>query len=313
MRLRSKWLFAASAASAVFAACDREPPPEPPAFLFDSRVPFDPELERLKKAGDDPSKVLKPTSAADLGKLLEPGKRYDHVVMPNGTLVIAPKSVDAPGNFWTHPILAGGGAVKTAGHIRVDKSGDALAKVTIDAESDTYCPLPESLRAALTALATLKVPNDVIRVESRSVDCWKPKDKLPTAASAKGAQVSFGTVMLGVAHRFELVGRAYKAKRLELATYELEELEEAFRDDIPLTQLPPLPAGVSITPFINAMTTTAVPALRKAIESKEDKEIVAAFEAMAKTCNACHASAGRAFIDVPTTPGETVPKLHEAK
>lgn len=299
-------------APVVLLACDREPPPEPPAFLFDSRTPYDPELEQLKKAGDDPNRTLKPTSAADLAKLLEPGKRYLHVVTPNGTLVIAPKSVDAQQNFWSHPVLASGGAVKSAGHIRVDKSGEALAKVTVDAESETYCPLPESLRATLTALATLKVPNDVIRVESRTVDCWKPKDKPAAAASAKVSGASFGTVMLGVAHRFELIGRAYKAKRLELATYQLEELEEAFRDDLPITPLPPLPPGVSLTPFLDAMTATTIPALRKAFETKDDKAIALAYETMAKTCNACHASAGRAFIDVPTVAGEPVPKL-EAK
>lgn len=297
------------AATCGLQACEREAAPEPPAFLFDSRTPYDPALEQLKKAGDDPTRTLKPTSAQDLAKLLEPGKRYLHVVMPNGTLVIAPKSVDAPQSYWAHPLLAGGASVKTAGHIRIERSGDALTKVVVDAESETYCPLPESLRATLGALAALKVPSDVIRVESRTVDCWKPKDRPAPSASAAVASASFGTLMLGVAHRFELIGRAYKSKRLELATYQLEELEEAFRDDLPATKLPPLPPGVSITPFVDTMTTTSIPALRKALERKDDQAIVAAFEGMAKTCNACHASAGRPFIEVPTMPGEPVPRL----
>lgn len=291
--------------------CEREAPPEAPAFLFDSRVPLDPQLEKLKEAGDDPNKGIKPTSAADLAKLLEPGKRYLHVVMPNGTLVIAPKSVDAPGHAWSHPVLANGGPVKAAGHLRVDTSAGALAKVTVDAESDTYCPLPESLRATLAVLATLKVPNDLVRVESRTADCWKPKDKPAASATPKAAQ-NFGSLMLGVAHRFEVIGRAYKAKKLDLATYELEELEEAFRDDLPVTPLPPLPPGVTITPFADTMTQKLIPGLRKALETKDDKVIVDAFETMAKTCNACHAAAGRAFILVPTTPGDPVPRI-EAK
>ena len=60
------------------------------------------------------------------------------------------------------------------------------------------------------------------------------------------------------------------------------------------------------------MTGKAIPDLRKALEGKDDKAIAAAYEAMAKTCNACHTTAGRAFIEVPTTPGEAVPRL-EAK
>lgn len=307
------WFLALALLSvAPFAGCDREPPPEPPAFLFDSRVPLDPELERLKKGGDDPSKALKPTSAADLGRLLEPGKRFEHVVMPNGTLVVAPRSVDAPGNFWSHPLLASGSAVKTAGHLRIEKSGDALAKVTVDAESDTYCPLPESIRATLAALATLKVPNDILRVESRAVDCWKSKEKPVTGAAPAGPHASFGVVMLDVSRRFELIGRAYKNGRLPLASYALEELEEAFRNDIPITPVPPLPPGASIAPFIDAMNSVTIPALAKAFESKDDKAIVTAYENMAKTCNACHTAAGRAFIEVPTAPGEHVPKI-EAK
>lgn len=289
-------------------ACEREAAVEAPSFLFDSRVPLDPQLEKLKEAGDDPNKGIKPTSAADLAKLLEPGKRYLHVVMPNGTLVIAPRSVDAPGHAWSHPVLANGGAVKAAGHLRVDVSSGALAKVTVDAESDTYCPLPESLRATLGVLAALKVPNDLVRVESRAADCWKPKEKPAASASAK-ATVNFGSLMVGVAHRFEILGRAYKAKKLDLATYELEELEEAFRDDLPVTPLPPLPPGVTIAPFAATMTQKLIPGLRKALESKDDKAIVDAFETTAKTCNACHSTAGRAFIQVPTTPGEPVPMI----
>lgn len=297
----------------IFVGCEPQKEVEPPAFLFDSRVALDPELEKLKKAGDDPSKVIRLASAADVVKLLEPGKRYAYVVMPNNAMVVAPKSVEAPGNFWSHPILANGAAVKSAGHIRIEKTGQNLSKVIVDAESDTYCPSQESLRQTLASLSVMKVPNDTIRVESRQVDCWKTAAKPTSSASnASGTPVSrmsFGTVMLSVARRFEVLGRAHKAKRGDLALYQLEELEETFKNEIPGTALPPLPPGVSVAPFLETMTSFNVPDLRKALESKDPKAIATAYESMAKTCNGCHTAAARAYIEVPNTPGELVPKL----
>ncbi len=291
------------------AGCEQPAPPEAPAYLFDSRVPLDPELEKLKKAGDDPSKALRLAGASDLVKLLEPGKRYDYVVMPNNAMVVAPKSVDASGNFWSHPILANGGAVKAAGHIRIEKAGGNLAKVIVDAESDSYCPSQESLRSTLASLAAMKVPPDTLRVESRQIDCWRRDPKPVASTSTVLPRPSFGTVMLSVARRFEVLGRAHRAKRSDLALYQLEEIEETFRNEIPGTPLPPLPPGVSIAPFLETMSTFNVPDLRKALESKDPKAVLAAFESMAKTCNGCHTAAAKAYIEVPNTPGELVPKL----
>lgn len=305
-------LVTALLATAASGCDERNATAEPPAYLFDPRTPLGPELEKLKAAGDDPTKVHRPGSAAELTKLLEPGKRYAYVVLPNGTLAIAPKSADAPGNFWTHAILANGGAVKSAGHLRIERTGDNLAKVIVDAESETYCPTNESLRSTLAALSALKVPNDLLRVDNRPSDCHRPKEKEPKAAAAAGPRPSFGTVMLSVARRFETLGRAHKAKRDELAGYALEELEETFVNEVPATPPPPLPPGVTLKPFVDAMTKTAIPELKKALEAKDPKAVEAAFATMAKTCNACHTSTGRAFIEVPETPGAAVPKI-EAK
>jgi len=294
-------------ASAALTACDKDQPREESAYLFESRVPLDPQIEALKKAGDDPSKALRPASATDLGKLLEPGKRYDYVVMPNNAVVIAPKSVDAAANFWSHPVLANGAAVKAAGHIRIEKTGGNLSKVIVDAESETYCPLTESLRSTIAALTAMKVPADVLRVESRTAECWKEKAAAP--ASVAVPRASFGTVMLSVARRFEVLGRAHKAKRGDLALYELEEIEETFKNEVPATPLPPLPAGVSVQPFLETMSNFNIPDLRKALEGKDPKAISTAFESMAKTCNGCHQASGRAYIEVPSQPGELVPRL----
>jgi hypothetical protein len=301
----SLWNRLALAAAIGAAGCDRDAgPPQVPAYLFDSRVPLDGELEKLKKAGEDPSKVLHPLSALELGKQLDPGKRYAYVVLPNGNLMIAPKP-DAP--VWSHPILASGQAVKAAGYLRMEKSGDTISKLTIDGDSNTYCPTSDSLKSALATFALMKVPNEVLRVDNRPPDCFgAPKAQ---ASASAVPHPSFGTVMLSVARRFEVIGRAHKAKRDDLALYQLEELEETFRNEIPYTALPPLPAGVSITPFLESMTSFNVPSLRKALESKDPKEVATAYESMAKTCNGCHAAAKREFVEVPSIPGELVPRL----
>lgn len=294
-----------------FSGCEQQQAPQEPAYLFDSRSALDPELEKLKKAGDDPSKAIRVAGVNDIVNTLEPGKRYEYVVMPNGSIVIAPKAADMAGNFWSHPILANGGAVRAAGHIRIEKNGGALSKVIVDAESESYCPSPESLRATLASLITIKVPADTIRVESRMADCWKKDAPKPAASALQGgvSRQSFGTVMLSVARRFEVLGRAHRAKRNDLALYQLEEIEETFKNEIPATPLPPLPPGVSIAPFLESMTTFNIPDLRKALESKDGKAIATAYESMSKTCNGCHQAATRAYIEVPSTPGELVPKL----
>jgi hypothetical protein len=287
------------------AGCDKDAgPPQVPAYLFDSRVPYDGELEKLKKAGEDPAKILHPLSALELAKQLDPGKRYAYVVLPNGNLMVAPKPDSA---VWSHPILASGQAVKAAGYLRMERSGDTISKLTIDGDSITYCPTSDALESALRTFAQMKVPREVMRIDNRPPDCWSPPK---ASSSASGVpRPSFGTVMLSVARRFEVLGRAHKAKRNDLALYQLEELEETFRNEIPYTALPPLPPGVSITPFLESMTSFNVPTLRKALESKDDKEIRNAYESMSKTCNGCHAAAKREFVEVPSIPGELVPRL----
>ncbi|MGZ3452425.1 MAG: hypothetical protein ACXVEF_22640 [Polyangiales bacterium] len=307
-RVSAALLLGATIAVGGVVGCEKDPgPPQVPAYLFDSRVPLEGELEKLKKAGEDPNKVLRPLSALELSKQIEPGKSYAFVVLPNGGLVLAPKP-DMPAWSQAHPVLASGQAVKAAGHLRMEKSGDTITKLTIDGDSDTYCPTSDAMRSALATLVQMKVPSETLRIDNRPPDCFGAK-KAPAASASAVPHPSFGTVMLSVARRFEVIGRAHKAKRNDLALYQLEELEETFRNEIPYTALPPLPPGVSIAPFLESMTSFNVPNLRKALESKDPKEIAGAYESMAKTCNGCHAAAKREFVEVPSIPGELVPRL----
>lgn len=299
--MKAFWI---AAALALF-GCEREAPRQVPPFLFDCRASYDAALAELKKAGGEASAILHPTSAADLSRALEPSKRYAYVVLPSGALAVSPKS--EPSAF-SHAVLASGGAVRAAGYVTLQKSGDALSKITVDGDSDAYCPTSNALESAVAALLAIKASADAIRIDNRPPACFFPRNAASASVSAN-AQEGFGEVMLGVARRFEILGRAHLGKRDELAAYELDELEESFRDVVPITPPPPLPAGASLSPFITSMTTLAIPGLRKALATKDDKAFDEAFAAMAKTCNACHAAAGRAFIEVPEKPGETVPRV----
>src|SRR5712691_8323242 len=136
------------------------PRPAPP--LFDSRVPLEPLLAKLKESGGDPGRILRPRAYADLAGL-ESGRRYQFVVARDGLLAIAPLPADAPSNEYVHPVLAAGEPVRTAGGLRVDRDGAAIRKVSVDQDSKAYCPSAASLDAALTALAGLGVPADRLR------------------------------------------------------------------------------------------------------------------------------------------------------
>jgi hypothetical protein len=290
-------------------ACDKTSAPpreEVPTFLFDARRPWDREIEAFKKAGGDPDKALRPQGVADLARL-EVGKLYAYVVLPDSVLVLAPTPAGSTPE-WTHPVLARGGTVMVAGFLRTERQGDKLTKVYVDASSDAYCPTSEALRTTLVKLDALKVPRDLLRVDHRpAVDCLVAP--VSPSASQKGPKVSFGTVMSGVARRFELVGKAVVARRFELAAYAAEEIGETFQDELSAASPPPLPEGVSLGPFTKLVIERDVPELAKAIVTRDEKAIEKAFVTLSTTCNACHTAAGRPFIEVPTKLGESAPRL----
>ena len=138
--------------------------------LFTSKVPYEPLVAKLTASGGDPARIVRVRAASDLTRL-ENGKRYKFVLAEAGTLAIAPLPADAPKNEYTHPILAGGGAVRTAGGITVEHAGGKIAKVTIDEDSKAYCPTLQSLDEAARALATLGVAAQLIVRQDRPPAC----------------------------------------------------------------------------------------------------------------------------------------------
>src|ERR1700739_4866662 len=59
-----------------------------------------------------------------------------------------------------------------------------------------------------------------------------------TPAAASAPKESLGNVMVQVARRFEIAGRAAQANRFELAEFEAGEIEELFESDVPAAEMP---------------------------------------------------------------------------
>jgi hypothetical protein len=307
-------LFAILAAIAAPRALPAGAPPLPVAPLFDSRAPLAPLMAKLREVGGDPARIVRPKNVGELASL-KSGARYKFVLARDGRLAIAP-SPDDPANPYTHPILAGGEPVRTAGGIRVQRSGGAITKVIVDPDSRAYCPTADSLREALDALAALGVAGDALRVENRPVNCYAvggsvSASETPMMQAPSAAPVRFGALMVEVGHHFELIGAAGKAQRFDLAAYELHELSELF-DEIPNAEPPKDTHDTNVAGLADAFGRTSIPELTVAVRAHDEAEFAKAYANAALTCNGCHQSTGRGFIEVPAAPGEHVPRVDPA-
>ena len=129
----------------------------------------------------------------------------------------------------------------------------------------------------------------------------------PAAAAPEGP--GLGEVMVVVGRRFETAGRAAQAGRWELATFEADELGELFESDVPHASLPKEGPTAQIPAMARAFLASVPPDLAKAAATRDRATFAAAFERAAAQCNACHASAAKGFIEVPSVPGAAVPRL----
>jgi hypothetical protein len=117
------------------------------------------------------------------------------------------------------------------------------------------------------------------------------------------SMVRFGPLMLQIGHRLEQSGRAARAGRWELAAYEAQELREVYEG--PLREAPAPPEiHARIEPFIDSCLRPLEDAARAQDMTRFERE----FETTTTGCNACHASAGVAFIEIPNAPGEEIPR-----
>lgn len=136
----------------------------------------------------------------------------------------------------------------------------------------------------------------------------------PLASCSKGGAGGgeargLGDVMVDVGRRFEVAGRAAAANRYELAAYEADELGEIFENDVPRASLPKEGHTAQIPALSKQFLASAQPALLKAAQARDPVAFASAYADAAGQCNACHQSADKGFIQVPTTPGMAVPVL----
>lgn len=124
----------------------------------------------------------------------------------------------------------------------------------------------------------------------------------------RGLAPRYGALMLEIGRRFELLGEAADAGRWELAEFELQELEEVF-DDLALAPSPEESRDVDLKGIREAFLETNPPELASALQRQDAAAFAEAFERAALTCNGCHKASSHAFIEVPTVPGQRVPRL----
>jgi hypothetical protein len=304
----------------VIAVLGCKPAPKDEVVLLDTKTDAQPHLEKLQAQGGDVSKILKPKQAADL-KALESGKRYKFVVLRDGQLAISPLAADVPNNEYVHPVLGGGGPVRTAGGIKVVHESGSISKVVLDQDSKAYCATTDSLRAAATSLKRIGVTADSLRIENKPPKCLEEGDGKaaasmamanPTADKAKAEDPTaprYGALMVEVGQRYELMGKAAKAKRYELAAFELHELEEVFEEDLPRARPPKESAGANLASLAEVFVQNQLPALKKAIESKDPKAIATAYSQASASCNACHQASTHKFVEIAAELGADVPRL----
>jgi len=112
-----------------------------------------------------------------------------------------------------------------------------------------------------------------------------------------------------VGRRFEVAGRAATANRFELAAFEVGELQELFENDVPRARLPNEGPTAQIPSMAKAFLAAIPPELTKAAALQDRAAFAAAFEHAAVMCNACHQSAAKGFIQIPSVPGQPVPVM----
>jgi hypothetical protein len=151
------------------------------------------------------------------------------------------------------------------------------------------------------------------RDETRAAPAGAPATNAVTAAPAAGPRESLGNVMVQVARRFEIAGKAGANRRYELAEFEAGEIEELFESDVPGAELPKDGPTAQIPALAKAFLESNAPALRKAAAAKDAKAFADAFGRAAAACNGCHQASAKGFIEVPTVPGKAVPDVDPAQ
>jgi hypothetical protein len=128
---------------------------------------------------------------------------------------------------------------------------------------------------------------------------------LAVAASAcsKGYAPGLGELMSLQQMRHDKLWRAGKAQNWALAGYELDELGEGFDDVVhfhPTHKDSPLPL-TDIVPKIMGLTLQRT---RAAVNARDSRAFVEAFDALTSSCNSCHQATNFGFNVVRRPPDD---------
>jgi uncharacterized protein YgiM (DUF1202 family) len=85
-----------------------------------------------------------------------------------------------------------------------------------------------------------------------------------------------------------------------LAAYELNEIQESLDDAIHLYPGKFKEVRVPLPELIPAMTKSSMGQVQKAIQQKNEKSFVQAYQALSASCSSCHAAANDPFIRIRT-------------
>ncbi|MGZ3420435.1 MAG: hypothetical protein ACXVEE_21340 [Polyangiales bacterium] len=129
-----------------------------------------------------------------------------------------------------------------------------------------------------------------------------------TSAAPEEPARRFGEAMTEVGHRFERVGRAAQASQWDLVDYDLGEIDEVFTQDLPHARTPE-DVHIDLHVPSAAFARSQLPPLHDAAAHRDRAAFEAAFAGAAAACNACHQSAGKPFIVVPSRIGDAVPQI----
>jgi hypothetical protein len=118
----------------------------------------------------------------------------------------------------------------------------------------------------------------------------------------------YSQIMSEIGRRFEMVGKAAKNNRYELAVFELEEMKAAF-EELAGAAPPKKTGDADLNGLREAFINTNPQEMKAAFDRQDSKAAAVAFTNAAATCNGCHKISGRGFIEIPLKLGDHVPVL----
>jgi hypothetical protein len=115
-----------------------------------------------------------------------------------------------------------------------------------------------------------------------------------------------GDAMAETGVRFQRIGRAAHAGRWELASYDLDELAEIFREDLAAN---PWESNPKLPPLAQSFQAKDLAAVKVALGARDPAAFDRAIEQAAHSCNTCHEAAKKAYIEISPEPGAESPKI----